>query len=247
MVLHIRRWCLWQAQTTDQALLITADAAGACRTEIEGRPQLATIAPIQRRRLSPLARVVFETLSHCATPHAQEVLVFSSVLGEIQRTQTMLEAIANETEVSPATFSLSVHNAIGGLWSQLQGIKAPMIALAPTTNSPVPALLEGAGVLLESTAQGVNIVCAAENQPAFYDPWISSPVGPSALALHLDASARDCALSLRLQPLDTNDHSHRCNSNSYDNMTAFIQLLTNQEDHCHIRESHCHWQLERLP
>mgnify|MGYP003121641211 CR=1 FL=1 len=138
---------------------------------------------MQRRRLSPLARVVFYTLYQCE-PQSGGPVVFSSTMGEIQRTQGILEAIADGDPVSPAAFSLSVHNAVVGLWSLVNGVTSPMISLAPVEGSPVPALLEAAGMLAEGW-ESVLVVFCEEAYPEFYRPFLNSPTGPTSLALQL--------------------------------------------------------------
>jgi hypothetical protein len=142
---------------------------------------------MQRRRLSPLARVAFHVLGQCADMSKEEPVVFSSVMGEIQRTQRILETIATDQPVSPAAFSLSVHNSISGQWSVIHGIKAPMIALSPPDGSAVAALLEAIGILLESTYRAVNVVFYEEDYPEFYSPFLTGPIAAGALALRLVA------------------------------------------------------------
>ncbi len=221
------------------ATVTEADAQGQRVFEAE-KPTLEDIAPLQRRRLSPLARVVFHCLQYCVDEGAQEALVYSSAMGELQRTQGLLESIAASEALSPAAFSLSVHNAIGGLWSQLKGSRAPVIALAPVANSPVPALLEAAGLLAESN-EAVNIVFAEDNYPAFYAPWLESPPGPSALALRLTrTAARAPAARLRLRQLDITHDS----SDAPANRAALAELLAGQRDTATVTETACQWQLE---
>ena len=67
-----------------------------------------------QRRLSPLAKAVFHSADKCTVTGEQIPTVFSSSHGEICKSLEMLKAIQAGDEVSPAAFSLSVHNAIAG-------------------------------------------------------------------------------------------------------------------------------------
>ncbi len=238
LTLSVERWCLWQARPDGSARVIEASPSGR-RAYAADRPALADIPPLQRRRLSPLARVSFHCLGHCVDTGAQEPLVFSSAMGELRRTQSLLQSIAENEALSPAAFSLSVHNAIGGLWSQIKGLRAPITALAPVNCSPVAALLEAAGQLGEGV-NAVNVVYAEESYPAFYAPWLSSPPGPSALALRLSLPPRPALAHLQLQALAAQQRA----GDAQHNATALPGLLTGEHSSVTISEGNCHWQLE---
>ena len=98
-------WALWQAKEIGFSTEITL-------------PKLQTIPAMQRRRLSPFAKVSL----HCAleaSDHHQGDLpcVFSSRHGDLNRTTKLIENVANQEELSPTQFGLSVHNAVSGLYS----------------------------------------------------------------------------------------------------------------------------------
>ncbi|WP_114325594.1 beta-ketoacyl synthase chain length factor [Candidatus Colwellia aromaticivorans] len=81
-------------------------------------PKLADLKPMQRRRLSPFAKLAM----YCAlevTKHENQPLVsvFSSRHGDLHKTSTMLHDLALEEDISPTAFSLSVHNAVSGLFT----------------------------------------------------------------------------------------------------------------------------------
>jgi hypothetical protein len=149
------------------------------------KPALGDIHPMQRRRLGPLARTVFHVLSECTDVANSEPVVFSSQMGELQRTQGILDAMAADEPVSPTAFSLSVHNAISGLWSMIHDIPAPMVALSPIDGSFIAALIESLGILQEGTYNAVNVVFYEEDYPSFYSPYMTGPTAPYALALRL--------------------------------------------------------------
>jgi len=97
---------------------------------VVGKPSLDFLEPIQRRRLSSLARGVFHCTGRIGPP-GDVPLVFASRHGEAERTLAILGDLAAGAEVSPLLFSMSVHNAVPGLLSILRGNRAPATALAP--------------------------------------------------------------------------------------------------------------------
>ena len=71
-------------------------------------PDLTHIAPIERRRLSKGARLCISLLRECENLP----VVFSSTRGEINRSFSLQGSIAKLEPLSPASFCVSVHNAI---------------------------------------------------------------------------------------------------------------------------------------
>lgn len=241
MNIAIRSWCVWLPQ---------ADGPFACQSFVDGRysedeydkPALVNMTPMQKRRLGPLARVVFHTLDKCSSAPAQTPVVFSSVMGEIKRTQGILETLAADEAVSPAAFSLSVHNAIGGLWSLIRGCRAPMLALAPTGGSPVAALLEAAGILQEGVYQQVSVVFYDEDLPAFYKPYLQGPAAPYALALQVVPSALTVPANIELS-IRQAEGAGAGQSNL--NPLELLPLLRDQASSLRIAEAQCQWHMER--
>ena len=71
-------------------------------------PDLTHIAPIERRRLSKGARFCISLLKECD----EMPVIFSSKHGEINRCFSLQSSIATLEPLSPASFCISVHNAI---------------------------------------------------------------------------------------------------------------------------------------
>ncbi|MBP5779235.1 MAG: beta-ketoacyl synthase chain length factor [Campylobacter sp.] len=71
-------------------------------------PDLTHIPPIERRRLSKGARFCISLLKECD----KMPVVFSSKHGEINRCFALQNALASFEPLSPASFCVSVHNAI---------------------------------------------------------------------------------------------------------------------------------------
>lgn len=71
-------------------------------------PDLTHIAPIERRRLSKGARFCISLLKECD----EMPVIFSSKHGEINRCFSLQSNLARLEPLSPASFCISVHNAI---------------------------------------------------------------------------------------------------------------------------------------
>lgn len=149
-----------------------------------GQPDVSFLPPMQRRRLSPLARMAFHVAWPLAELQGRQPVVFSSRHGETPRNLDLLSQLGTGETLSPTLFSLSVHNAIIGLWSMFRGDTSEMTALAGRADGLELAVLE-AVLLLESGAESVLVIMAEESQPDVYQPWIDDVPFAYAIALQL--------------------------------------------------------------
>ncbi len=145
-----------------------------------------SVPKMLQRRLSPLAKAVLNSADTCIAKDEQIPIVFSSANGEICKSLEMLRAIQTENEVSPTAFSLSVHNAIAGLFSIIYVNQQEITVIAPGQEGIAPAFIEGLGILQEG-ADAVLLVLYDEPIADFY------PVYP----FNLNAEST-CALTLRI-------------------------------------------------
>lgn len=159
------------------------------------QPDVSFLPALQRRRLSRLARMVFQVAWPLAEGHSALPLVFASRHGETPRSLAILQNLAVAEPLSPTQFSLSVHNAIIGQWSILRGDTSEMTALAGEGDGLEMAMLEAA-TLLADGAPAVLLVIGEEAQPELYAPFIDDVPFPYALALLL-VPGDDWSLQLR--------------------------------------------------
>lgn len=148
------------------------------------QPDVSFIAPMQRRRLSRLARMVFNVAWPLAETLPALPFIFASRHGETPRTLALLNDLARNEPLSPTQFSLSVHNAIIGQWSILRGDTSEMTALAAARDSLEHAIQE-ACLLLNEGAPAVLVVIAEESPAAIYTPYIDDVPFPYAVGLLL--------------------------------------------------------------
>lgn len=146
----------------------------------EHKPPLTFLPAIQRRRLSPAARLVCDASWDLAERHPQSPLVFASHDGELNRSfELWLELMRTDT-VSPTSFGLSVHNALAGQWSMLRKNMRESTALAVGDDGIESALAEVCALLADS-AESVLLVIA--DDPLSLEYSVKAIRAPFAYAL----------------------------------------------------------------
>jgi len=177
-------WQQWSCAPTLEALNDTAEAA----------PDVSFLPAMQRRRLSRMARMAF----HVGWPLAEGLsdlpFVFVSRHGETPRTFDILSDLAADQPLSPTQFSLSVHNAIIGLWSIMRAEASEMTALAAAGDGLEHGVMEAVALLHEG-APAVLLVVTEDQPPAAYARWIDDVPAPYAVALLLTPGS-DWSLTL---------------------------------------------------
>ncbi|MCB1691045.1 MAG: beta-ketoacyl synthase chain length factor [Halioglobus sp.] len=240
MKLTVDSWCSWEAGENQLPVCTHYSLGETIQTRLDV-PDLSNVPALQRRRLGSLARIVFHVLDRCAETGANEPVVFSSYMGEIQRTYGILKCIQAQEPVSPGAFSLSVHNAIAGQWSLIRDIEAPMVALSPPSNSPVPALLEAAGILQEGQYCSVNVVFYDEPAPEFFSPFLDRFSAPVALAMRL---VGECKSELQSTVnLTLRQHASATISRRLNYQSEMLDLLSGRKAQIIVEEPQCCWQL----
>lgn len=93
-------------------------------------PALEHIPPMQRRRLSQLAKLALNSAMQALDGAQADYIVWVSQYGDESKTLKILEDVLNDQTPSPTQFSTSVHNAVSGLYSILCQDAAPATSLA---------------------------------------------------------------------------------------------------------------------
>ena len=180
----------WQAWSQHPYVIAASDAS----------PDVSFLPAMQRRRLSRLARMAFSVGWPLAEGHEALPLVFVSRHGETPRTFDMLNELAARQPLSPTQFSLSVHNAVIGLWSIMRGETSEMTALAAAGDGLEHGLIE-ACALLNDGAPAVLLVITEEQPPEAYRPWVDDVPFAYAVGLLL-TPGEQWHLSLSTRPAD---------------------------------------------
>jgi hypothetical protein len=147
-------------------------------------PDVSFLPAMQRRRLGRMARMAFAVGWPLAEGYSSLPMVFVSRHGETPRTFDILRELAANEPLSPTQFSLSVHNAVIGLWSILRGETSEMTALAAAGDGLEHGIMEAATLLAEGAA-AVLLVVTEEQPPQAYAQWIEDVPFPYALGLLL--------------------------------------------------------------
>src|ERR671912_252743 len=180
---------------------------------IAGRstPPIRVIPSILRRRAGFLAKMALEVAYQCLGARTDIPTVFSSRHGEASRSADLLLDLASAVPLSPTSFSLSVHNSAGGLFSIARGDRAPNMALAAGTSSVEHAVIEACGLISEG-APAVLLVVYDCPLPALYSEfedcdeqpyawaWLMEPAAEEALSLRWEAGSDVCRFQGKRSP-----------------------------------------------
>lgn len=188
----LEHWALWQAEPV---VLGHAWPAGKILSRSGEAPDVGFLPMLQRRRLSPLARAACAVAWNCREVAGEMPAIFYSSHGESQFYLDMLQDMAAGEALSPSRFSLSVHNAIAGLYSLQSQSFLPYVALAGGVDGLYAAFVEAAGWLLE--VPQVMVVCYEQPLPALYQTYVPSSSCLWALAMVL-ARGSACGYQLHL-------------------------------------------------
>lgn len=190
--LTIEQWQAWAPGLNDAQGWLQWARSPYCpypASETGSLPSPAFLPPMQRRRLSPLARMAV----NCAWPLAEGLppmpMIFASRHGETSRSFKLLHDLGASEPLSPASFGLSVHNAIPGLWSIIRKETTEGVALSGDADMLEHALQEAA-LLLRAGAPRVLVVAAEEHPPEAYQPWIDDVPFSYATAFRVADSAQ---------------------------------------------------------
>lgn len=160
----IERWAAWAPGFSDpvswQAWFQNPERPG-----IHDAPELKQLPPMQRRRVGALGRYALSAAYALQeTAPADVPVIFASRYGELSRSAELLTQLAQGEALSPMSFSLSVHNAIGALSSIARGDTTSYTAVAAGDETLEAAFTEAAGLLADDVDE-VLIVAYDEPVP----------------------------------------------------------------------------------
>jgi hypothetical protein len=115
-------------------------------------PVLTAMPAMLRRRASAPGKMALNTAYAVAAGRTDIPVVFCSRHGECGRSAELLTDLARQLPLSPTAFSLSVHNATGGLFSIARHDQANSLALAAGHSTVEHAVIEACGLLADGAA-----------------------------------------------------------------------------------------------
>lgn len=184
--LIIKDWAAWTPS------IHTAEqwqqwALGQEPAQSDDRPDISVIPAMLRRRLSSLGKMALSvTFPLLSNSEDRLPCVFSSRHGELERTVGLLQALAQHEPLSPMHFSLSVHNAIGGVMAIARKDPSSITALAGDLGS---TFLEAAAIMDEQSSHEILCIIYDEPVPSIYAAQGPGPQKPYAIAFLLGSTS----------------------------------------------------------
>jgi len=166
MVFSLNRWAAWAPGLSNQDSWKTW-LARPHPLPNEGTPPLSEMPAMMRRRVERLGRIALQAAYTCQGDAPPSPVIFASRYGDLHRSVELLGQLARATPLSPTSFSLSVHNAIGALYSIARGDTSSYSAVAAGPETVEAAFTEACTLLAEG-AKDVLVVVYDEPVPA---PW----------------------------------------------------------------------------
>jgi hypothetical protein len=160
-------------------------------------PDIGFIEPMVRRRLSTLTRIALKVAHDCAADRPAVRIVFASRHGELRRTTDILRNISAGEPVSPTSFSLSVLNAMSGVFGIARSDRSAASAMSAGAETLGYALLEAHAQYATDASTPVLLVYADEPaDPAYGTIEDEVQGGAIAVLLEKEASAGHIVCSL---------------------------------------------------
>lgn len=145
-----------------------------------------TLPVALRRRITPIGQRLLQAGAICARSEPEPLYVFASRHGEMTRTLSILTSMTGQNEVSPADFSLAVHNALAGLLSIHIGNTLGHTALSSGPDSFAYGFMEALASLHEEPGRPVLYCYGDAPLPDLYADFSYTDKGlPLVVALVL--------------------------------------------------------------
>lgn len=196
MLLHLESINAWSTFDADKA-----DPTDDNKTNTPAWPKLEFVPAMQRRRLSPFAKIALYTaenalsapsiLSTFSEPVKSEIseqaaqidIVFSSRHGDLHKTAELLTDLSADQDISPTAFSTSVHNAVPGLYSILKQNKQAINAISAGKDSFFYALVDAYARLKSGRSNKLLIIHVDRVLPELYSQFADEQQVDHAVAM----------------------------------------------------------------
>lgn len=183
--LEILSWSFWSPETREPSEW----RAAAALPHGPVAPPDQAIPSVHRRRMSTLTKMAVQTALEATQTARPDFLVFCSQHGELARTRELLAAIVSRVELSPTSFSQSVHNASAGLFTIITASHAPATSLAAGAGTFAYGWIEAETFAAVHPGKQVLLVCYDEALSSEYRPYSRQEQRSYALALLLRETA----------------------------------------------------------
>lgn len=177
-----------------------------CAQILPGDKPGRSLPAMLRRRLDDAGRACCDILAGL-DPDAELPLIHASRHGDVNHTLAMLKILSESGPISPARFSMSVHNATLGVHAIANRHYRPLQALGASGNEFEALLCEASGYLSEGY-KAVVIAFSEGELPDEYASYTQHPGHACAVGLRLTLDqgapliAEPCATAASPTPLD---------------------------------------------
>jgi hypothetical protein len=164
--------------------------AWACSTsslpDHEETAAVRMMPPLLRRRAYPLGRAALEVLYAPTLACDGQPIVYCSRHGEMVRSFNLLQALAAEGQVSPQEFSMSVHNAVLGLFLIARKSRTSVVALASENRLALSGMIEALTLIADGAPSVILLFCDAP-LPTLFRHFVKNEPNCFAFALEMTA------------------------------------------------------------
>lgn len=242
--LGLVRWAAWSGGVSEKTQwCVWAD--GHAALSAEAAPDVSFLPPLQRRRMSRLSRMALTVVHDCLEASTtRPALMFCTRYGEYGRTYGLLEALAAREPLSPALFSVSVHNTAVGLCSIHEGITGHSTALSAGRETLEHGFLDCAALLGTGEADEALLVFHDEPLPEVYGRPVPGFPGGLALALLLRRAGQggdELALAWQARAGAEEAALNEPQPCAIDHAGDLIRLLTRRVERCRHEDGRLHW------
>lgn len=155
-------------------------------TDTENIPDVSFIPPMARRRMSSLEKIAISLATKVIPEDTQYRVVFASRFGEWEQTIKLIRQFFTDSEMSPAGFSNSVHNAALGHLSLLTKNHNSYTSIAAGENTLEIGLLESI-----TTSRPTLFIYGEEKSPEEYKHMFKESVPSHGCALFIDNNGKN--------------------------------------------------------
>ena len=169
---------------------------------------LAEMPAMQRRRLGTLGRMAAHVAWRCQPAEVGIPVIFASRYGDAERALKLLKEFALQDAMSPTDFTLSVHNAIGAVYSIARGDTASYCSISAGAASAAAGAIEAAALLADGAPE-VLLVCYDAPLPGEYAAFSTEPAAAYAWAWRVRAAQpAEPHVALTWTASDADDDQH---------------------------------------
>lgn len=196
MLLHLESINAWSTFDANKA-----NPTDDNKTNTPAWPKLDFVPAMQRRRLSPFAKIALYTAENALSAPsmlstsietvkseipeqaAQIDIVFSSRHGDLHKTAELLTELSADQDISPTAFSTSVHNAVPGLYSIIKQNKQAINAISAGKDSFFYALVDAYARLKSGRSNKLLIIHVDRVLPELYSQFADEQQVDHAVAM----------------------------------------------------------------